>query len=96
MGLNIPIAIGRPIQRLVIMQDSSMPNFALWFEAVRRRTLVDLVKPKTKRQGVTVQKTDKKILDKVVSQMAYVAQLLDLPRDVFGSRSGELKASMPV
>jgi hypothetical protein len=43
-----------------------------------------------------VQKTDKKILDYVVSQMAYVAQLLDLPSDVFGSRSGELKASIPV
>jgi hypothetical protein len=58
--------------------------------------LADLVKPKTKRHGVTVQKTDKKILDYVVSQIAYVAQLLDLPSDVFGSRSGELKASIPV
>jgi hypothetical protein len=73
-----------------------MLNLAFWFEAMSARVLADLVRPKTKRHGVTVQKTDRKILDNVVSHMAYVAQLFDLPSDEFGSRSGELKASMPV
>ena len=44
---------------------------------------------------MTVQNTDKIILDRAVSQMACVAQVLDLPSDLFGSRSGELKTSIP-
>lgn len=42
-----------------------------------------------------VQNKDKNILDWVVSQMAWVAHVLDLPSDLLGSRSGELKTSIP-